>query len=71
MLPDVVDDFASKHPSCQGLEPLFFSCYAFCNKLAGSLSAGISTMTLQSVKPLSGHGESLSSPHVLLSHRRA
>lgn len=71
MLPDVVDDFASKHPSCKGLEPLFFSCYAFCNKLAGGLSAGISTMTLQSVKLLSGLGESLSSPHVLFSYPRA
>eukprot|EP00066_Takifugu_rubripes_P011817 XP_011601083.1 PREDICTED: sodium-dependent lysophosphatidylcholine symporter 1-like [Takifugu rubripes] len=54
MLPDVVDDFASKHPSCKGLEPLFFSCYAFCNKLAGSLSAGISAMMLQFVGYRSG-----------------
>nr|XP_046251704.1 sodium-dependent lysophosphatidylcholine symporter 1-B-like isoform X2 [Scatophagus argus] len=46
MLPDVVDDFAVKHPSCKDLEPMFFSCYAFCSKLAGGLSAGISTMTL-------------------------
>nr|XP_046251703.1 sodium-dependent lysophosphatidylcholine symporter 1-B-like isoform X1 [Scatophagus argus] len=49
MLPDVVDDFAVKHPSCKDLEPMFFSCYAFCSKLAGGLSAGISTMTLQFV----------------------
>ncbi|CAJ1084655.1 sodium-dependent lysophosphatidylcholine symporter 1 [Xyrichtys novacula] len=49
MLPDVVDDFAEKHPSCRDLEPLFFSCYAFCSKLAGGLAAGISTMTLQFV----------------------
>ncbi|XP_071333181.1 sodium-dependent lysophosphatidylcholine symporter 1-B-like [Trachinotus anak] len=49
MLPDVVDHFALRHPSCKDLEPLFFSCYAFCNKLAGSLSIGISTMTLQFV----------------------
>lgn len=62
MLPDVVDDFASKHPSCKGLEPLFFSCYAFCSKLAGSLSAGISTMMLQSVDLLSSRGESLIVP---------
>ncbi|KAM9342422.1 sodium-dependent lysophosphatidylcholine symporter 1-B-like [Pholidichthys leucotaenia] len=49
MLPDAVDDFAVKHPSCKGLEPLFFSCYAFSSKLAGGLSAGFSTMTLQFV----------------------
>ncbi|XP_039656354.1 sodium-dependent lysophosphatidylcholine symporter 1, partial [Perca fluviatilis] len=49
MLPDVVDDFAARHPSCKDLEPLFFSCYAFCSKLAGGLSVGISTMTLQFV----------------------
>ncbi|XP_070695875.1 sodium-dependent lysophosphatidylcholine symporter 1-B-like [Pempheris klunzingeri] len=49
MLPDVVDDFGMKHPSCKDLEPLFFSCYAFCSKLAGGLSVGISTMTLQFV----------------------
>ncbi|XP_036960315.1 sodium-dependent lysophosphatidylcholine symporter 1 isoform X2 [Acanthopagrus latus] len=46
MLPDVVDDFAARHPSYKDLEPLFFSCYAFCSKLAGGLSVGISTMTL-------------------------
>lgn len=50
MLPDVVDDFAMRNPTCKDLEPLFFSCYAFCNKLAGGLSAGVSTMTLQWVK---------------------
>ncbi|XP_068589601.1 sodium-dependent lysophosphatidylcholine symporter 1-B-like isoform X2 [Cebidichthys violaceus] len=49
MLPDVVDDFAVKHPSCKDLEPMFFSCNAFCSKLAGSLSVGISTMTLHFV----------------------
>ncbi|XP_068454449.1 sodium-dependent lysophosphatidylcholine symporter 1-B-like [Clinocottus analis] len=49
MLPDVVDDFAARHPSCRDLEPMFFSCYAFCSKLAGGLSVGISTMTLQFV----------------------
>ncbi|XP_029363335.1 sodium-dependent lysophosphatidylcholine symporter 1-B-like [Echeneis naucrates] len=47
MLPDVVDDFAVRHPSCKDLEPLFFSCYAFCSKLAGGLSVGISAMILQ------------------------
>ncbi|XP_076022910.1 sodium-dependent lysophosphatidylcholine symporter 1-B-like [Genypterus blacodes] len=46
MLPDVVDDFTMKNPSYKDLEPLFFSCYAFCLKLAGGLSVGISTMTL-------------------------
>ncbi|XP_036960316.1 sodium-dependent lysophosphatidylcholine symporter 1 isoform X3 [Acanthopagrus latus] len=49
MLPDVVDDFAARHPSYKDLEPLFFSCYAFCSKLAGGLSVGISTMTLHFV----------------------
>lgn len=47
MLPDVVDEFAIQNPSCKGLEPLFYSCSRFCNKLGGGLSAGISTMTLQ------------------------
>lgn len=55
MLPDVVDDFAARHPSVKDLEPLFFSCYAFCSKLAGGLSVGISTMTLQWVTPPSAH----------------
>lgn len=49
MLPDVVDDFAERHPSFRDLEPLFFSGYAFSSKLAGGLSAGFSTMVLQSV----------------------
>lgn len=47
MLPDVVEDFAMRHPSCRDLEPMFFSCYAFSSKLAGGLSAGISALTLQ------------------------
>ncbi|XP_061590627.1 sodium-dependent lysophosphatidylcholine symporter 1-B-like [Cololabis saira] len=47
MLPDVVDDFALRHPPFKELEPLFFSGYAFCSKLAGGLSAGLSTLTLQ------------------------
>lgn len=55
MLPDVVEDFAVRHPSCKDLEPLFFSCYAFCSKLAGGLSVGISTMTLQWVNLPSTH----------------
>lgn len=47
MLSDVVDDFAMKHPSCRDVEPLFFSCFVFCNKLAAGLATGISTLTLQ------------------------
>lgn len=49
MLPDVVDDFSVTNPSCRDLEPLFFSCYAFCSKLSGGLSVGVSTVTLQCV----------------------
>uniref|UniRef100_A0A3Q2D850 Major facilitator superfamily domain containing 2a-like 2 n=1 Tax=Cyprinodon variegatus TaxID=28743 RepID=A0A3Q2D850_CYPVA len=52
MLPDVIDDFALKHPLFKDLGPLFFSGYAFCNKLAGGLSVGLSTMILQRVFPL-------------------
>uniref|UniRef100_A0A3Q3XI48 Uncharacterized protein n=1 Tax=Mola mola TaxID=94237 RepID=A0A3Q3XI48_MOLML len=62
MLPDVVDDFAEKHPTCSGLEPLFFSCYTFCSKLAGGVAVGISTMTLQLVGYRAGacsHGEAV------------
>ncbi|KAG7520471.1 hypothetical protein JOB18_030043 [Solea senegalensis] len=69
MLPDVVDDFAVKHPSCRDLEPLFFSCYAFCNKLAGGLSAGISTMILQFVGYRAGachHGDEVVTALVVL-----
>ncbi|KAL2103325.1 hypothetical protein ACEWY4_000193 [Coilia grayii] len=46
MLPDVVDDFTHKNPSCREMEPLFFSCYVFCNKLGGGLSIGFSTLVL-------------------------
>ncbi|XP_072537171.1 sodium-dependent lysophosphatidylcholine symporter 1-B-like [Salminus brasiliensis] len=46
MLPDVVDEFTAQNPCCVDLEPLFFSCSCFCNKLGGGLSAAISTMTL-------------------------
>ncbi|KAJ3586683.1 hypothetical protein NHX12_013079 [Muraenolepis orangiensis] len=49
MLPDVVDDFTMKNPSCKDMEPMFFSCYAFCNKLGGGLSVGISTIALHFV----------------------
>uniref|UniRef100_A0A8C8CVG7 Uncharacterized protein n=1 Tax=Oncorhynchus tshawytscha TaxID=74940 RepID=A0A8C8CVG7_ONCTS len=49
MLPDVVDYFALRNPCCKDLEPLFFSCHAFCSKLGGGLSVRISTMTLHFV----------------------
>ncbi|XP_041654977.1 sodium-dependent lysophosphatidylcholine symporter 1 [Cheilinus undulatus] len=69
MLPDVVDDFAVKHPSCKDLEPLFFSCYAFCSKLAGGLAVGISTLTLQFVGYRAGaceHGEGVVTALIVL-----
>ncbi|XP_034550766.1 sodium-dependent lysophosphatidylcholine symporter 1 [Notolabrus celidotus] len=69
MLPDVVDDFAVKHPSCKDLEPLFFSCYAFCSKLAGGLAVGISTITLQFVGYRAGacnHGEEVVTALIVL-----
>ncbi|XP_062283118.1 sodium-dependent lysophosphatidylcholine symporter 1-B-like [Scomber scombrus] len=69
MLPDVLDDFAVRHPSCKDLEPLFFSCYAFCSKLAGGLSVGISTMTLQFVGYTAGacnHGEGVVTALIVL-----
>ncbi|XP_057175745.1 sodium-dependent lysophosphatidylcholine symporter 1-like isoform X2 [Triplophysa rosa] len=46
MLPDVVDDFKVKNPSCQDLEPLFYSCYVFFNKFGGGVAVGISTLVL-------------------------
>ncbi|XP_066528723.1 sodium-dependent lysophosphatidylcholine symporter 1-like isoform X2 [Hoplias malabaricus] len=46
MLPDVVDDFKVKNPSCSDLEPMFYSCYVFFNKFGGGLSNGISTLAL-------------------------
>ncbi|KAG1962180.1 sodium-dependent lysophosphatidylcholine symporter [Pimephales promelas] len=46
MLPDVVDDFKAKNPSCQDLEPVFYSCYVFFNKFGGGMSVGISTLAL-------------------------
>uniref|UniRef100_A0A3B4GB55 Sodium-dependent lysophosphatidylcholine symporter 1-like n=1 Tax=Pundamilia nyererei TaxID=303518 RepID=A0A3B4GB55_9CICH len=69
MLPDVVDDFAVRHPSCKDLEPLFFSCYAFCSKLTGGLSAGLSTMTLQFVGYEAGacnHGDRVATALIVL-----
>ncbi|XP_054464707.1 sodium-dependent lysophosphatidylcholine symporter 1-B-like [Anoplopoma fimbria] len=69
MLPDVVDDFALRHPSCKDLEPMFFSCYAFCSKLAGGLSVGISTMTLHFVGYRAGacnHGDGVATALIVL-----
>ncbi|XP_040921956.1 sodium-dependent lysophosphatidylcholine symporter 1 [Toxotes jaculatrix] len=69
MLPDVVDDFAVRHPSYKDLEPLFFSCYAFCSKLAGGLSVGISTMILQFVGYRAGachHGDGVVTALIVL-----
>ncbi|KAM9856155.1 sodium-dependent lysophosphatidylcholine symporter 1-B-like [Aulostomus maculatus] len=69
MLPDVVDDFTSKHPSCKDLEPMFFSCYTFSSKLAGGLSAGLSMMTLQFVGYRAGachHGDGVVTALIVL-----
>ncbi|XP_074498620.1 sodium-dependent lysophosphatidylcholine symporter 1-B-like [Sebastes fasciatus] len=69
MLPDVIDDFNARHPSCKDLEPLFFSCYAFCSKLAGGLSVGISTLTLQFVGYRAGacnHGDGVVTALIVL-----
>ncbi|XP_018530057.2 sodium-dependent lysophosphatidylcholine symporter 1-B-like, partial [Lates calcarifer] len=69
MLPDAVDDFAMRHPSCKDLEPLFFSCYAFCRKLAGGLSVGISTMILHFVGYRAGacsHGDGVVTTLIVL-----
>ncbi|XP_050951666.1 sodium-dependent lysophosphatidylcholine symporter 1 [Labeo rohita] len=49
MLPDVVDDFKVKNPSCHDLEPLFYSCYVFFNKFGGGMSVGVSTLVLHFV----------------------
>ncbi|KAL7860063.1 hypothetical protein SRHO_G00152100 [Serrasalmus rhombeus] len=46
MLPDVVDDFKVKNPSCTDLEPMFYSCYVFFNKFGGGVSNGVSTLAL-------------------------
>ncbi|XP_071756282.2 sodium-dependent lysophosphatidylcholine symporter 1-B-like [Centroberyx gerrardi] len=69
MLPDVVDDFAMRNPSCKDLEPLFFSCYAFCSKLGGGLSVGISTLTLHFVGYRAGacnHGDGVVTALIVL-----
>ncbi|XP_072735533.1 sodium-dependent lysophosphatidylcholine symporter 1-like isoform X5 [Ciconia boyciana] len=47
MLPDTVDDFMLRNPSCLNLEALFYSFYVFFNKFAGGLAVGISTLSLQ------------------------
>lgn len=47
MLPDAVDDFMLRNPSCLNLEALFYSFYVFFNKFAGGLAVGISTLGLQ------------------------
>ncbi|XP_032839363.1 sodium-dependent lysophosphatidylcholine symporter 1-like [Tyto alba] len=49
MLPDTVDDFMLKNPSCHNLEALFYSFYVFFNKFAGGLAVGISTLSLHFV----------------------
>ncbi|KAM6319430.1 sodium-dependent lysophosphatidylcholine symporter 1-A-like [Podargus strigoides] len=46
MLPDTVDDFMLRNPSCRNLEALFYSFYVFFNKFAGGLAVGISTLSL-------------------------
>ncbi|KAM6194477.1 sodium-dependent lysophosphatidylcholine symporter 1-like [Sarcoramphus papa] len=47
MLPDTVDDFMLRNPSCLNMESLFYSFYVFFNKFAGGLAVGISTLSLQ------------------------
>ncbi|KAL8179916.1 UNVERIFIED_CONTAM: hypothetical protein K2H54_074109 [Gekko kuhli] len=47
MLPDAVDDFKLRNPTCLNLEAFFYSFYVFFNKFAGGLSLGVSTMSLQ------------------------
>ncbi|XP_068272258.1 sodium-dependent lysophosphatidylcholine symporter 1-like isoform X2 [Nyctibius grandis] len=46
MLPDAVDDFMLRNPSCPNLEALFYSFYVFFNKFAGGFAVGISTLSL-------------------------
>ncbi|XP_041955426.1 sodium-dependent lysophosphatidylcholine symporter 1 [Alosa sapidissima] len=46
MLPDVVDDFKLKNPSCSDLEPMFYSFFVFFNKFGGGMAAGVSTLAL-------------------------
>ncbi|KFP65672.1 Major facilitator superfamily domain-containing protein 2A-A, partial [Cariama cristata] len=46
MLPDAVDDFMLRNPTCLNLEALFYSFYVFFNKFAGGLAVGISTLSL-------------------------
>uniref|UniRef100_A0A663EER7 Sodium-dependent lysophosphatidylcholine symporter 1 n=1 Tax=Aquila chrysaetos chrysaetos TaxID=223781 RepID=A0A663EER7_AQUCH len=50
MLPDTVDDFMLRNPSCLNLEALFYSFYVFFNKFAGGLAVGVSTLSLQGIQ---------------------
>ncbi|XP_068768637.1 sodium-dependent lysophosphatidylcholine symporter 1-like isoform X2 [Struthio camelus] len=64
MLPDVVDDFRLRNPSCLNLEALFYSLYVFFNKFAGGLAVGISTLSLH----FAGYqaGDCMHNPSVIL-----
>ncbi|KAM8798050.1 sodium-dependent lysophosphatidylcholine symporter 1-like [Eudromia elegans] len=64
MLPDAVDDFRLRNPSCLNLEALFYSFYVFFNKFAGGLAVGISTLSLH----FAGYraGDCTSNPSVTL-----
>ncbi|XP_051835444.1 sodium-dependent lysophosphatidylcholine symporter 1-like isoform X3 [Antechinus flavipes] len=46
MLPDTIDDFQLKNPTCHNLEAFFYSFFIFVNKFGGGLALGISTMCL-------------------------
>ncbi|XP_009953873.1 PREDICTED: sodium-dependent lysophosphatidylcholine symporter 1-like, partial [Leptosomus discolor] len=65
MLPDAVDDFMLRNPSCLNLEALFYSFYVFFNKFAGGLAVGISTLSLH----FAGYraGDCTYNPSVILS----
>ncbi|XP_010288951.1 PREDICTED: sodium-dependent lysophosphatidylcholine symporter 1-A-like, partial [Phaethon lepturus] len=64
MLPDTVDDFMLRNPSCLNLEALFYSFYVFFNKFAGGLAVGISTLSLH----FAGYraGDCMYNPSVIL-----
>ncbi|XP_075577187.1 sodium-dependent lysophosphatidylcholine symporter 1-like [Pelecanus crispus] len=64
MLPDTVDDFMLRNPSCLNLEALFYSFYVFFNKLAGGLAVGVSTLSLH----FAGYraGDCMYNPSVIL-----
>ncbi|XP_025962805.2 sodium-dependent lysophosphatidylcholine symporter 1-A-like isoform X2 [Dromaius novaehollandiae] len=67
MLPDAVDDFRLRNPSCLNLEALFYSFYVFFNKFAGGLAVGISTLSLH----FAGYhaGDCTRNPSVILALR--